>query len=343
MLSSPSLVVADSAASHDKEPCMSNRFSNPLPGVPNIENPFFDSIFADLDAGPEIMRAARDLRTRGYAVIDFPDPDIGAMADRIAARLHARYDWNRWRAGDSAFSTRIIDAWTFDADVKRIAANPDVIGLLQVLYGRKAFPFQTLNFCVGSQQHVHSDCVHFSANPERFMCGVWVALEDTDEDNGPLIYYPGSHAWPIYTNEHVGVKAASLGDTYEAYPRYEAMWRSLIAYKDVKPERFYARKGQALIWTANLLHGGDAHRDKARTRWSQVTHYYFEGCAYYTPLTSDPYDGRIALREPMDIASGAIMKNAANGPPVPGAAKSYGGFLARLRRRLPKSPAIRPK
>ena len=30
------------------------------------------------------------------------------------------------------------------------------------------------------------------------MCGVWVALEDITEDNGPLHYYPGSHRLPDY-------------------------------------------------------------------------------------------------------------------------------------------------
>lgn len=29
-------------------------------------------------------------------------------------------------------------------------------------------------------------------------------MEDVDENNGPLMYYPGSHRWPVYTNEHIG-------------------------------------------------------------------------------------------------------------------------------------------
>jgi ectoine hydroxylase-related dioxygenase (phytanoyl-CoA dioxygenase family) len=37
------------------------------------------------------------------------------------------------------------------------------------------------------------------------MVGVWVALEDIDSSNGPLIYYPGSHRLPIFTNEHLGI------------------------------------------------------------------------------------------------------------------------------------------
>jgi hypothetical protein len=72
---------------------------------------------------------------------------------------------------------------------------------------------------------------------------------------------------------------------------YEVLWDELINIHGLCPERFCARKGQALIWVANLLHGGDRVVDFERTRWSQVTHYYFEGCSYYTPLTSDPFKG----------------------------------------------------
>ena len=60
-------------------------------------------------------------------------------------------------------------------------------------------------------------------------------------------------------------------------PRYEAA--ASVSFAVLK-------KGQALIWASNLLHGGSAHRDKGRTRHSQVTHYYFEGCQYYQPLSS---------------------------------------------------------
>ena len=99
---------------------------------------------------------------------------------------------------------RLQDGWKFDEDVLSLATNATVLEILSTLYGRKAWPFQTLNFPLGTQQHYHSDAVHFSSVPERFMCGVWVALEDIGEEQGPLEYYPGSHAWPIYSNEHIG-------------------------------------------------------------------------------------------------------------------------------------------
>ena len=46
-----------------------------------------------------------------------------------------------------------------------------------------------------------------------------------------------------------------------------------------------------------------------RTRWSQVTHYYFEDCIYYTPAFSDEALGRLDLRSIVNIRSGTIEPN----------------------------------
>ena len=63
-----------------------------------------------------------------------------------------------------------------------------------------------------------------------------------------------------------------------------------------KKERLLVKKGQALIWAANLLHGGEPIQDRRLSRHSQVSHYYFEGSSFYSPLLSDPYLGRVATR-----------------------------------------------
>ena len=278
---------------------------DPLPGVPRVESPFFDRFFGNGLVDAETYRVARDLNENGYAVIDFPDEDFDALTDRIRANLTPRYDWDTWSA-NPASGLRIQDAWRFDEDVRRLAANEQVIALLTTLYGRQAWPFQTLNFPVGTQQHFHTDSVHFSSMPERFMCGVWVALEDIDADAGPLFYYPGSHKWPIYVNEHIGHLAAGTNTTQSVY---EQLWRELVELHDIKPERLIVKKGSALIWAANLLHGGDRRKDLTRTRWSQVTHYFFDDCAYYTPMESDPALGSIRFRELEDIATGLPRPN----------------------------------
>lgn len=52
------------------------------------------------------------------------------------------------------------------------------------------------------------------------------------------------------------------------------------------------------------MHGGDPILDKNRSRHSQVTHYFFEDCLYYTPLTSSPFKAEYHIRRPINIFNG---------------------------------------
>lgn len=279
---------------------------DPLPGVPLVESPLFDAIIDELPLAEDERRVALELNQRGFAVIDFPDDELDARIDRIKASLGPRYgvDFDDPAAlKNTGENQRLQDAWLFDEDVKAIAANPKILDLLAKLYGRRPFPFQTLNFPVGTQQHLHSDSNHFSCVPERFMCGVWLAMEDVRADAGPLTYLPGSHKWPILTNVMIGRRAFGA-QPQSAQAPFESAWQAMTAASGREQEVFLARKGQALIWAANLLHGGSVQTDPTKTRWSQVSHYYFEECIYYTPAFSDEPVGRLDLRTVSDIATG---------------------------------------
>jgi len=283
---------------------------NLLPGLPLIESPWFSTMKAAMGLSDEEYRIASDLHQRGYAVFDFPDADLNARIDRIKTRLSPRYgvDFDSPDSVKNGGERRIQDAWTLDGDVRAIASNAALLDLLSKLYGRRAFPFQTLNFPVGTEQAAHSDAVHFSSLPERFMCGVWLAMEDVGPEAGPLFYFPGSHRWPIVTNGLIGRRGqgASLSSAQEPYG---PAWDALCAVHGVRPEPFIAKKGQALIWCANLLHGGSHQVDGRRTRWSQVTHYYFDDCIYYTPAFSDEALGRLQIRQPVSIHDGKRRAN----------------------------------
>lgn len=57
------------------------------------------------------------------------------------------------------------------------------------------------------------------------------------------------------------------------------------------------------------MHGGTKQLDPSRTCWSQVTHYFFDECAYYTPMMSDPFYGSIAFRTLTNIMTGQQVPN----------------------------------
>lgn len=308
-----------------------------FPGVPIIESPVFRNAIDRMGLTDAERSIAEELNRKGYAVFDFPDPELDSRIERIRARFAPEMgiDDKDANAIKRPTTGRVQDAWRYDEDVRAIAANEAVLDLLSKLWGRRAFPFQTLNFPVGTQQHVHTDSVHFSSIPERFMCGVWVALEDIDAGAGPLCYYPGSHKWPILNNTMIG-RRGWRSELDSAQTPFHDAWDAMIAEYQLPLETFLARKGQALIWCANLLHGGSPQTDPTRTRWSQVTHYFFEECIYYAPAFSDEPLGRLALRDVIDIVDSSKRPSLYLGEEVkpPSSERPPPGIWSRLKRRI---------
>jgi hypothetical protein len=85
---------------------------------------------------------------------------------------------------------------------------------------------------------------------------------------------------------------------------FHQAWQAMVEAQGLSRQCFTPRLGEALIWSANLLHGGSAVLDPSLTRWSQVTHYFFEGCRHYTPMLSRWPEGPVAWRQPFNLAKG---------------------------------------
>ncbi len=270
--------------------------------VPAAESPFLDNLLDASDYSDAEREQIRSYARDGFLIFDPEIEDFDAKVDRIISDLAPMYpDGNR----------RVADAWMFHEDVRAIAGAPKVLDTLRMLYQRRPIPFQTLNFDVGTQQCTHSDSLHFYSFPYRFMCGVWVALESTDEDNGPLHYYPGSHRLREYDMFDI-----NLPSNYDHYESYEAFIADLAKAHGFERKEAHLKKGQAIIWAANLLHGGQAVKDKRRTRQSQVTHYFFEDCVYYLPMNTEPFAGKIEFRECIDVATGEYITPMYKGKPI---------------------------
>jgi hypothetical protein len=226
----------------------------------------------------EVLTEAQrqEYEIRGALVFDPGIPD--AVLDRARTEAEEIIASRPYRP---EMPNRVQDGWRPSRGIHQVAIAPKVRRMLTELYGRRARPFQTLNFMVGTEQLAHADTVHFNSEPAGFMCGVWVALEDVDADNGPVFYHPGTHLLPELTPADWDGPA---GD--EHYERYEAFIGDRVAATGVAAEPALLEKGQALLWNGNLLHGGAPRLDPDRTRHSQVTHYFFAGCRYWTPLRS---------------------------------------------------------
>src|SRR5689334_14032123 len=151
----------------------------------------------------------------GFVVIDGACPPelVDSVRGEIDPLLHDDWDqraraerdgvtYFRYAASEQDLTwDRLLNAWKVCDGVRELALMKPLLEIVEGLHGRRVKPFQTLNFPIGTQQPAHADSFHFQSNPNGYMCGVWVALEDMDMDNGPLVYYPGSHKLPMPTWE----------------------------------------------------------------------------------------------------------------------------------------------
>jgi hypothetical protein len=262
--------------------------------MPWFMTPFFQTLLSEANLNDVDRTLVEAFARDGYIIVDAQIPDGEALIPRMLAALDPMYRG----------SGRIQDAWKENADSKILATLPSIDRILRLLYQRDPIPFQTLNFAYGTEQHTHSDTVHFHSVPHHFMCGVWIALQDIDASCGPLHVYPGSHRMPAWDFHDLGLPSGR-----ESYTRYEDCMQAYVEATGMRKHVVTMKKGQAVIWAATLLHGGERIEEVGRTRHSQVTHYYFENCLYYTPMHSDPYIGKMHLRHITDIRTGSPVPN----------------------------------
>lgn len=270
--------------------------------LPWVDSPFLDRLLERSGLRADEQALVRGFADDGFVVID---PQLAVdVLDRAERDLAERHP-----TGADGRPGRIQDAWKFSPAVKEIAVADRVLSTLRTLYRRDPIPFQTLNFAVGTEQRTHSDTIHFQTYPANWMCGVWVALEDIDDENGPLHYYVGSHRERLYDMADL-----DLMSDYGAYPSYEDFVEALADAKGWERRTLTIPRGHALVWAANLLHGGEPVTGHGRTRRTQVTHYYFGNCTYYTPMNSDVFLGRIAFRtDTIDIRTGQPLAHSYKG------------------------------
>jgi ectoine hydroxylase-related dioxygenase (phytanoyl-CoA dioxygenase family) len=185
----------------------------------------------------------------------------------------------------------------------QILKHAGLLRCIQLLMDREPKPLQTIIGHKGSQQGLHSDSIHMTTYPLGYLTAAWIAFEDIDPDCGPLVYYPGSHRLPYVFSKDVGITEQDFKkDGYKPYhARYEPHIRDLVESNNLDPHYFHAKKGDVLIWHANLVHGGSARRNLQLSRKSAVCHFFVKRAFVYHDLAAarsrQQYVGTCLLRD----------------------------------------------
>ena len=281
--------------------------------LPWVESPFFSEIVQTKKLSDEDKKIATIYNENGFVVI--PNLIDNDTIDQIKSDMDSKGYNPNFEMKNQRDQVRIQDFWMYSESVKSVSCDKKILEILEMLYDRTPMPFQTLNFKVGSQQRAHSDTIHFSSIPAKYMCGVWVALEDITPDNGAVFYYPKSQNLPEYNFAHF--KNVPTDTSYEDYIEYENFIEKIVAVSNYEKKPFYAKKGDVLIWSSNIIHGGSKVINEQSTRYSQVTHYYFKDCVYYTPMLSNMVTNELFLRNHLvDINTGEKIEHSFNGEKI---------------------------
>lgn len=269
--------------------------------------PWFESILAEKILKNE-KNISRDLRNKvkffidnGYIIFR------GAISDKFVNSLKSDFNKiinsNEFKKNPKYFhynaSPRIIEGWKKSNYIKKLCYEKKVISFLEYVYGKKPVPVSTINFLKGTEQPLHSDYIHFGSLPELYLAGAWYALENVGDKNGPLTICPKSHKLGLIDFTDLNLRIPkTTNELKKNYTIYEKYLVEIVKEKKLKKKKIFLKKGDVLIWAANLLHGGSKIKNKNSTRLSQVIHYHFKNLnKIYNPCFSSRSNGIFAERD----------------------------------------------
>jgi hypothetical protein len=189
---------------------------------------------------------------------------------------------------DDPYPGRFLNPHTKCGAFCRILKHPELLRWIRILMEREPKALQTIASHKGSQQAAHSDSIHMTTYPLGYLTAAWIAFEDIHADSGPLVYYPGSHRLPYLFSKDVNISEAEFKQNgYAEYQaKYEPRIREEIEQHLLEPAYFHAKKGDVLIWHANLIHGGSSRKNIQLSRKAVVCHYFVKGSFAYHDLAA---------------------------------------------------------
>lgn len=176
---------------------------------------------------------------------------------------------------------KILDTLVKLPTAMPLAFADRIVEFVEEVFDDAPLAFQSLHFEVGSTQAIHQDTAYVVLNQPRKLVAAWIALQDVEPGSGELIYYPGSHRFGefMYPGDKKHWNPETDGD---AIHDHHLNWLHVAAKENgVSTSSFLPKKGDVLIWHADLAHGGGEITDPSLTRRSLVVHY--------GPASSNPH------------------------------------------------------
>lgn len=162
---------------------------------------------------------------------------------------------------------------------RAVCLHPRITRFLSLVFEARVVAFQQLLFQRSNGHSLHQDTSVVAVEDPLLLAATWIALEDVVEGSGELAYYDRSHKLPQYV---FASGAKFFEPARDDRARYVRDLREACESRGMAYQRFLARKGDVLLWTADLVHCSHPRTlPEGTSRLSCVTHY--------CPSTTTPY------------------------------------------------------
>jgi len=187
---------------------------------------------------------------------------------------------------------------------ERYLLHPRVLDVLEAIIGPDVLALQTMLFLKPPGkpgQGWHQDRFYIPTHPNT-LCGAWIAIDDTDEQNGAMWMALGSGAEPIYP-PHADLGHSAFGQRNLDQISYvngvsdpDDEKNDLSKIADKYPQVLVtAKAGDVVFFNGHILHRSKKNWSADRLRRSFVSHYCnarsFTQWGGDSPLTTDPATG----------------------------------------------------
>ncbi|MBB3111101.1 ectoine hydroxylase-related dioxygenase (phytanoyl-CoA dioxygenase family) [Paenibacillus phyllosphaerae] len=157
---------------------------------------------------------------------------------------------------------RVMHPHRFNALSKRYMLHPEVIAIMEDLYGEEVLAAQSMFYYKppGARgQALHQDNFYLKVEPGNCIAA-WAAIDECDEDNGCMLLVPKTNVYDIVCPE--------VSDSKESFTTHYVK-----PPKEEKPIAAIMAPGDILFFNGNLIHGSYRNKTKDRFRRSFISHY----------------------------------------------------------------------
>jgi phytanoyl-CoA hydroxylase len=168
---------------------------------------------------------------------------------------------------------RLVDMYGASQLAADVLMSPKITNFLHTIFDTSPLCFQGLTFEQGSGQGLHQDTAYVVIDRPLELAAAWIALEDIQENSGELMYVTGSHRLPDW---NFGGDSKHWDPQLHGQESHSEWSKWLIRKSEelgLEKKIFRPKKGDVLIWSADLVHGGSPVGDKSLSRRSIVGHY----------------------------------------------------------------------